>query len=286
MPGSTDSALLMAADAIDRAEAILIGAGAGMGVDSGLPDFRGDEGFWRAYPPYQKLGLAFTSLANPRWFRDDPPLAWGFYGHRLALYRGARPHEGFAILRRWAGLMPLGSFVLTSNVDGQFQKAGHDPARIWEVHGAIDRLQCLDGCGVGVFPADPAEVTIDEATMRATGPLPSCPGCGVLARPNILMFGDGHWDDSIATEQEARLESWLGTLRGRRVVAVELGVGTAIPTVRRASEQIARLLGGTLIRINPREPEVPQGHVGLPLGALEGLAAIDRILRGDRPDAA
>ena len=53
-------------------EAILIGAGAGMGVDSGLPDFRGGSGFWKAYPPYAKLGLDFVSLANPRWFVSDP----------------------------------------------------------------------------------------------------------------------------------------------------------------------------------------------------------------------
>ena len=55
-----------AAAALAGAEALLIGAGAGMGVDSGLPDFRGTQGFWRAYPPYQKLGLDFVSLANPR----------------------------------------------------------------------------------------------------------------------------------------------------------------------------------------------------------------------------
>jgi len=68
-------------------------AGAGMGVDSGLPDFRGDQGFWRAYPPYAKVGLSFADLANPRWFDEAPSLAWGFCGHRLNLDR--RP------LMRW-----------------------------------------------------------------------------------------------------------------------------------------------------------------------------------------
>ena len=58
-----------------------------MGVDSGLPDFRGTQGFWRAYPLYAKLGLDFASMANPRWFTTDPAFAWGFYGHRLELYR-------------------------------------------------------------------------------------------------------------------------------------------------------------------------------------------------------
>src|SRR5438067_7349691 len=102
-----------AAQAVAAADALLIAAGAGMGVDSGLPDFRGDQGFWNSYPPYQKLGLDFISLANPRWFRDDPTLAWGFYGHRLNLYRNTSPHDGFHILRRWVERMKHGAFVFT-----------------------------------------------------------------------------------------------------------------------------------------------------------------------------
>src|SRR5258707_10426867 len=98
---SNDTQLSAAAVAVQSADALLIGAGAGMGVDSGLPDFRGTEGFWNAYPPYRKLGLDFMAVANPQWFRDDPTLAWGFYGHRLNLYRAATPHPGFAMLRRW-----------------------------------------------------------------------------------------------------------------------------------------------------------------------------------------
>jgi NAD-dependent SIR2 family protein deacetylase len=109
-----------AADAIRSAEALLIGAGAGMGVDSGLLDFRGPEGFWKAYPPFK--GRQFSDLSTPHWFQTDESLAWGFFGHRLNLYRSAMPHEGFQILYRWAKEMPLGSFVFTSNVDGQFQK--------------------------------------------------------------------------------------------------------------------------------------------------------------------
>ena len=122
-----DQALDRAAAAIAGADAILIGAGAGMGVDSGLPDFRGPQGFWRAYPPYERLGLHFSAVANPRWFVQDPELAWGFYGHRMGLYRRTEPHEGFAILRRWAERMPRGGFVYTSNVDGHFHRGGLRP---------------------------------------------------------------------------------------------------------------------------------------------------------------
>jgi NAD-dependent SIR2 family protein deacetylase len=129
-----------AARMIQSAEALVIAAGAGMGVDSGLPDFRGNEGFWKAYPPFAKLGLSFIDLANPRWFASDPALAWGFYGHRLQLYRRTRPHEGFQILKKWGTSKPRGYFVFTSNVDGQFQRAGLDQQHIHEVHGAIDFL--------------------------------------------------------------------------------------------------------------------------------------------------
>jgi NAD-dependent SIR2 family protein deacetylase len=68
-----DANLRRAADALRQADALLIGAGAGMGVDSGLPDFRGDAGFWKAYPPFR--GRAFAEMSNPYWFRSDPQLA-------------------------------------------------------------------------------------------------------------------------------------------------------------------------------------------------------------------
>lgn len=128
------AALDQAAELVAGADAVLVCAGAGMGVDSGLPDFRGDEGFWRAYPPYQRLGLSFIELADPAHFGNDPELAWGFYGHRLALYRATVPHSGFDVLRKWRAR------VFTSNVDGQFQKAGFP--KVAEVHGSIHHLQC------------------------------------------------------------------------------------------------------------------------------------------------
>src|SRR5438045_1877502 len=111
----SDPRIREAAEAIRTADALLIGAGAGMGVDSGLPDFRGPEGFWKAYPPFR--GREFADLSTPHWFRTDPGLAWGFFGHRMNLYRDATPHAGFDVLRRWAGRVPFGAFVLTSNVD-------------------------------------------------------------------------------------------------------------------------------------------------------------------------
>ena len=112
-------ALEHAAELIEQADALVIAAGAGMGVDSGMPDFRGQQGFWAAYPALAAAGIDFTSIANPKGFVQDASRAWGFYGHRLSLYRQTVPHAGFAILKRWADAMPLGATVFTSNVDGQ-----------------------------------------------------------------------------------------------------------------------------------------------------------------------
>src|SRR5262249_29045641 len=158
-------AVRRAAKAIREADALIIGAGAGMGVDSGLPDFRGPQGFWHAYPPYEKLGLKFTDLANPSWFRDDPALAWGFYGHRFELYRKIIPHAGFSVLKKWADRIPGGTFVFTSNVDGHFQRAGFDENFVVECHGSLNWLQCTGFCGSGIWPVDAsitAVIDLDE----------------------------------------------------------------------------------------------------------------------------
>lgn len=120
-PNSLEPDYSAAAQLLADTDALLIGAGAGMGVDSGLPTFRGDQGFWTAYPAYR--GCSLADVACPNTFTRDPELAWGFYGHRLNLYRQHPPHAGFAILRCWAEMMPHGYFVLTSNVDGHWLQA-------------------------------------------------------------------------------------------------------------------------------------------------------------------
>jgi NAD-dependent SIR2 family protein deacetylase len=278
---SDDALIEQSARAIGEATSLVVTAGAGMGVDSGLPDFRGTDGFWAAYPPYRALGLRFEELANPRWFDSDPALAWGFYGHRLALYRRTVPHEGFAILRRWGERKTDGAFAFTSNVDGQFQRSKWDPARVVECHGAIDTLQCTRACGSATFPADDVSIEVDPETFRAVSALPTCPVCGALARPNILMFDDWGWDGSRTSDQQDRLRAWLERAAQRdaaRVVVIELGAGRAVPTVRAFGERLVASLGAHLVRVNPRESDVPRGQIGLSRGALDALRAIDGLI--------
>ncbi|CAB3756397.1 SIR2 family NAD-dependent protein deacylase [Paraburkholderia humisilvae] len=276
-PLNIDAALDQAASWLRTADGLLITAGAGMGVDSGLPDFRGPEGFWRAYPALRDRGLSFEDVANPAHFIDDPTLAWGFYGHRLALYRATVPHEGFSILLRWSMQVERGAFVFTSNVDGQFQKAGFADDRVAECHGTIHALQCTRVCTNQTWSASGFAPIVDEETARVMNDMPLCPRCGCIARPNILMFGDYDWIERRTREQYLRLDQWLRSVK--RVVVVELGAGTALPTVRRFSERH----GPRVIRINPRDTEIAaQVGVGIAGRAAQTLRLLDARLNPAR----
>jgi NAD-dependent SIR2 family protein deacetylase len=266
-----------AAEIIQQADGLIIAAGAGIGVDSGLPDFRGNEGFWRAYPALRDAPLEFHRIASPQAFRARPSRAWGFYGHRLSLYRDTAPHAGFGTLKRWGDQMPNGYSVFTSNVDGQFQKAGFDPARMHECHGSIHHLQCMTPCTESIWCADEFVPQVDAQRCELLNAAPACPHCGGLARPNILMFNDSDWIEHRADTQAQRQQAWLAKVQ--RPVVVEIGAGSAIPSVRHFSHAVLQHHHGRLIRINPRESQVPgKRDVGLPCGSLAALSAIEGML--------
>ncbi len=142
-----------------------------MGVDSGLPDYRSPEGFWNAYPPLQKMNLSLEDISHPEWFASllivdfllsyfrfekDPWAAWGFYAHRALLYQQATPHDGFQLLKYITKLKRNNYYIFTSNIDGQFQKAGFDEDRIYECHGSLQWLQCIN-CDDYVWQIDSAD---------------------------------------------------------------------------------------------------------------------------------
>jgi NAD-dependent SIR2 family protein deacetylase len=101
-----------------------------MGIDSGLPDFRGPGGFWKVYPALGWPSLRFEEIASPAAFKSRPTLAWGFYGHRLNLYRTTHPHGGFRMLKeicsqhapRWLCLSPATSMPNFRRQDSANQK--------------------------------------------------------------------------------------------------------------------------------------------------------------------
>ncbi|MFC0349246.1 SIR2 family NAD-dependent protein deacylase [Undibacterium danionis] len=263
--------LRKAAYLLRDADGVLITAGAGMGVDSGLPDFRGNEGMWQAYPALKQAQLSFTQIATPSAFESMPELAWGFYGHRLQKYRDVVPHAGFGILLALADRMPQGAFVFTSNVDGHFQKAGFSASEIVECHGSIRHLQCCTPCNDSIVSSDSLVVDVDNERCLLRSPLPRCPHCGGLMRPNILQFNDSTWLTSRTDLQITKLQAWLQQMNSqqkKKLVVLEIGAGVAISTVRNFGERQQV----PMIRINPLDYGVRDlKSVGLQLGALDGL---------------
>lgn len=97
------------------------------------------------------------------------------------------------------------------------------------------------------------------------------------ARPNVLMFGDGKWRSDRSDAQLAALDGWASEINARELVVIEMGAGKAIPTVRRFGESLQRQ-GATLVRINPRESDGPEGTIALASGAFAGLHSDGTLL--------
>lgn len=266
------SLIKRAAAMIKAADSLIIAAGAGMGVDSGLPDFRSGNGFWKEYPALAAAKVDFYSIACPDSFYLNIRQAWGFYGHRLQLYRKTIPHIGFDILKRIGDSKVDGYTIFTSNVDGQFQKAGFDAESVYECHGSIHYLQCIDPCCNHIWAAT-FMPKIDTDSCTFLGELPKCIYCGDFARPNILMFNDGGWVRNRSEAQKMLQKKWLNSAENS--VIIEIGAGTEIGAVRNFTSQLSVFDGPPIIRINPWDSKTDlKQDLGLPYGALVSLQAI------------
>lgn len=118
-------------------------------------------------------------------------------------------------------------FCFTSNVDGHFNRVFGEE-HVYEVHGSIHFVQCTK-CG-GISP-NTFDIDVDLSTMAARN-IPKCCKCGSDVRPNILMFNDYDWDSERADQQAERLDRFVKGTAGTKLAMVEIGAGTAIPTIR------------------------------------------------------
>jgi NAD-dependent SIR2 family protein deacetylase len=214
-------------------------------------------------------------MANPKWFATNPPLAWAFYGHRLNLYRDTIPHDGFKMLLDLVKTKKDNYFIYTSNVDGQFQKAGFHSDKIYEVHGSIHHLQCSNRCTNKIYDASSEYIEVDMDKFEAIN-IPLCNECGDIARPNILMFGDWSWNSKRSLSQRHKYKNWISNNIYKKIAIIEIGAGTNISTIRNEGNYLSESFTDIqLIRINPRDFEVQMvKNVGIELGGLEGIKQI------------
>ena len=229
---------------IDESEKIVFFGGAGVSTESGIPDFRSQDGLYNMkykYPPEQIISHSF--------FMADPEEFFRFYRDRM-IYPAAKPnaaHLKLAELER-AGKL---SAVVTQNIDGLPQRAGS--RRVWELHGSVHRNHCMR-CG----RAYPVEF------VRDSGGVPRC-ACGGIVKPDVVLYEeqlDGH-----------TLQGALSDIQGADMLIIG---GTSL-AVYPAASLVNYYRGHRLVLIN-KSPTPYDAHADLviagPIGEILGGVAV------------
>jgi len=223
---------------------VLVLTGAGVSAESGIPTFRGKDGYWRNLDP--------TKLATPEAFARDPQLVWDWYRERRQGIRIARPNAAHEEIARLA--QRRDEFLLvTQNVDDLHARAGVAAEKMVQIHGDIFVTRC-SRCDFerqdyeheqedqAVFGVREHVRALKAATCRRT---PKCPECGALMRPGVVWFGE-----HLPRNELERVENFLdgGTCDVVIVVGTTATFGYIIDWALRASRN-----GGELIEVNPEE---------------------------------
>ncbi len=155
-------------DLLRSAESCVVLTGAGISTDSGIPDYRGENGLWKRIDP-----MKYASIEA---FRADPQEVWRNYGPRLESLLAAEPNEGHRAL---AELEERGIVraLVTQNVDMLHTRAGSRD--VTEVHGSIRTASC-QACG--------ARYTVQQVLELL--PYPTCTACQNVLKPDVVFFGE------------------------------------------------------------------------------------------------
>ena len=277
MNPSTTTDIETAASLISNAEAVLIYAGAGMSVDSGLEQYRGKDGLWTRYLDIDGHQIKYMDLMTHMAFDETPEQAWALAASLMKKYEETMPHQGYGQLLDL--LKNKDYFVMTSNCDHQFQKAGFDPNKIYECHGSLRYMQCMDILERDTWLTPKIEVDSVKFEVKE---LPKCPTCGAYCRPNIYLFGDWFWVSTRSTYQLIEYINWTkeATTKYANIIAIEIGAGNTIATIRQASEKFVEDKY-PLIRINPNDCLVKQpNHMGIDMGAKHAIEEISTLVQG------
>jgi NAD-dependent deacetylase len=203
---------------------VLVLTGAGVSAESGIPTFRGKDGYWRNLDP--------TKLATPEAFEKNPQLIWDWYRERRQRIRNAQPnaaHDAIAKLAQHGDEFLL----VTQNVDDLHARAGVSPEKMVQIHGNIFVTRC-SRCDFSVLELDEEQQEI-----------PRCANCDALMRPGVVWFGE-----QLPWRELQRVENFLD--RGGCDVVIVVGTtatfGYIVDWALRASRD-----GGELIEVNPEE---------------------------------
>ena len=218
---------------------VLALTGAGISAESGIPTFRGAEGYWvvgsRNHMPQE--------MATRAMFERDPAEVWRWYLYRFGVCKDAQPNDGHRALAALDRALGDGFTLVTQNIDGLHLRAGSTPARTFSIHGDAAFVRCAGDCpGLVPLPdlgarAKDAPLTPDDRETL------SCAHCGGWLRPHVLWF-DEYYD-----EENYRADS---ALRAASRAALLLVVGTSGATNLPAQiGEIAWRRGVPIVDVNP-----------------------------------
>ena len=173
---------------------IVVLTGAGISAESGIPTFRGEEGYWTVgsdhYHPQQ--------MATNEAFRRMPEEVWRWYLYRRSVCRGAEPNPAHRSIVELEEAFGDRFLLLTQNVDGLHLRAGNSLERTYQIHGNVDFMRCGDDpASLRPVPLEIGEDWTTESpfTDEARARLSCCDG-GRLARPHVLWF-DEFYDEEL-----------------------------------------------------------------------------------------
>ena len=252
---------------------ILVLTGAGVSAESGIPTFRGKDGYWRNLDP--------AKLATPEAFERDPKLVWEWYRERRQRINNAQPnaaHKAIAKLAQHADEFLL----VTQNVDDLHARVGTPAEKMVQIHGDIFVTKCsrcdFSYAGRTGSPEPPGSWATKSKNerLRSMAPasgdhvdLPGCTNCAALMRPGVVWFGE-----QLPWNELQRVETYLD--RGACDIVIVAGTtatfGYIIDWAHRAS------YGGEFIEVNPEE--TPLSRFATRLVREPAAAALPSIVDG------
>ena len=167
---------------------ITVLTGAGISAESGIPTFRGPEGYWtigsKEYQPQE--------MATYRMFMQTPEEVWKWYLYRIGVCKRAQPNPGHLALVEMETLFKNRFTLITQNVDNLHLRAGNSPDKTFQIHGNIFFMRCADECAMKMYPI-PEALTArgkNDPLTEKDVKLLTCPECGGRTRPHVLWFDE------------------------------------------------------------------------------------------------
>ena len=268
-----------AAEALRSAENILIGGGSGLSSAAGLT-YSGER-FKEKFADFiEKYGFEDMYTASFHPFGTSEEL-WAHWARHIFVNRfEPAATELYKDILKLVSAKPY--FVVTTNVESQFEKAGFPKERIFEVQGNYAYLQCAKACHDKLYYNEALVKTMLETTSDCRVPsalVPVCPVCKGPMDVN-LRHDDYFLQDAAWFEARDRYDAFLEVIRRKSFICLELGVGFNTPgIIRYPFERLAyRNSQATLIRINRDDPTGPFENEDRTIGFDEDMTQVIKKL--------